>query len=485
MLSLVLLLIPFLAALLVLIIRKPVAIKQISLAASLIQLALTLYIAATFPFSAGLQIEYFIPWLPQWGINFHLAIDGISFLMILLTNLLLPFIIWSGHSKSPRSEHLLYAFILLTQFALQGVFAARNALLFYVFWELALIPVFFILFMWGGERRQSISLKFFIYTLFGSLFLLIIFIYLYFQTAAPHNFEYLSFLKLRLEPCNQFWVFWLMLLSFVIKIPLFPAHSWQPDTYTMAPYQGTMLLGGLLMKMGIYGLIRWVLPVLPYFSLQWGWWIALLGLTGLIYFSIIALKQSNLKTLLAFSSLAHGGLMGAAVFSLNEFGLQGVLFQCFSHGILLVLLFYFAQLIEERTETLNLARLGGIKLVAPRFSALLLVTVLGTIGLPLTNGFIGEMLMILGLFSFKVWAAILGGMTLILGAVYMLWLYQRVALGESNPLTAGFADLTPKEMMLIVPLILLVIIFGVYPQPLLQLTEGPVRELIQLAFNAK
>jgi NADH-quinone oxidoreductase subunit M len=237
--------------------------------------------------------------------------------------------------------------------------------------------------------------------------------------------------------------------------------------------------------MGIYGLIRWVLPVLPYFSLQWGYWISLLSLAGMVYFSLIALKQSNIKTLLAFSSLAHGGLMGAAVFSLNEYGLQGVLFQSFQHGILIVLLFYYAQLIEDRTETLNLARLGGIKSAAPRFSALLLVTILGSVGLPLTNGFIGELLMLLGLLSFKVWAFIIGGLTLILGAIYMLYFYQRIALGESNPLTAGFNDLSSKEMIMILPLILLVLLFGIYPQPLLLLTEGPVRDLIELAFNAK
>ncbi|MHC1706816.1 MAG: NuoM family protein [Bacteroidales bacterium] len=485
MLSLVLLLLPFLAAILVLIIRKSIIVKQFSLGISLIQLAITLYLAATVPFSKGLQLEYFISWLPQWGINFHLGIDGISFLLILLTNLLVPFIIYSGYYKTQRSEHLLYSLILLTQFALIGVFSSLNAIVFYIFWELALIPVFFILFLWGGERRQSVTLKFFIYTLFGSLFLLIAFIYLYFQTAAPHNFEYSSILNINLEPCNQYWIFWLLLLSFVIKIPLFPTHSWQPDTYTVAPYQGTMLLGGLLMKMGIYGLIRWVIPVLPDFALQWGYWIALVGLIGMIYFSFIALRQPNLKTMLAFSSLAHGGLMGAAVFSLNQYGLQGVLFQSFQHGILLVLLFYFAQLIEERTDTLNIARLGGIKIVAPRFSALLLVTVLGSIGLPLTNGFVGELLMLLGLLSFKVWAFILGGFTLILGAVYMLYLFQRIALGDTNPVTAEFGDLTNREMVMILPLIMLVLLFGVYPQPLLWLTDGPVRELIELAFNAK
>ncbi|MCX6270649.1 MAG: NADH-quinone oxidoreductase subunit M [Bacteroidetes bacterium] len=483
MFSLVLISFPFLAALLVLMTRKAAVAKWMSLGFSLLQLALTL-IFWHFHTAGGNSFSFFLPWLPEWGINIHFELDGISFLMVLLTNLLIPFIIYSGIYKTQRNEQLLYALILFTQFALNGVFGSRNAVLFYIFWEMALVPVFFILFLWGGERRQSVTLKFFIYTLFGSLFLMIAFIYLYFQTSVPHDFEYTSFLKTNLEPCNQMWVFWMLLMSFVIKIPLFPVHTWQPDTYTVAPYQGSMLLGGLMMKMGIYGLIRWVLPVIPEFSLQWGFWIVIFALTGLIYFSVIALQQQNFKMLIAFSSLAHAGLMGAAVFSLNEYGLQGVLFQCFSHGILVVLLFYFAQLIEERTDTLILPRLGGIKTPAPVFSLLLLITILGSAGLPLTNGFIGEILMILGLFSFQVWSSILGVFTLVGGAIYLLYAYQRITLGETNPLTIGFQDITIREMVLVVPLVLLVIFFGFYPQPLLNLTEIPVRELISNAFSS-
>ncbi len=476
---------PLLTAVLVFIPGSNKVAKATALALSLLQLAVTLLLAFRFPSQADNHYLFRMSWMPEYGINFHLSIDGISLVMILLTNLLMPFIQYAGIHLERRREKLFLALMLFTQFALNGVFQADNAVLFYLFWEMALVPVFFILFLWGGERRQSVTLKFFIYALFGSLFLLVVFIYLYFQTSPPHSFEYSAFLNMKMEPCDQSWVFWLLLLSFVIKIPLFPVHTWQPDTYTVAPYQGSMLLGGLLMKMGIYGLIRWVVPVIPEFSLQWGYWIVLAALAGMVYFSVIALKQNNLKTFLAYSSLAHGGLMGAAVFSLNEYAIQGVLFQSVSHGIIIVLLFYFAQLIEERTDTLNMAHLGGIKRPAPAFAGLLLITVLASVGLPLTNGFVGELLMILGLFSFKVWTAFLGGLTLVLGAVYMLYAYQKVVLGPANELTETFSDIGKRELVMVVPLVLLVLLLGCYPQPLLQISEEAVRTLISTAYNLK
>ncbi|HRY31616.1 MAG TPA: NADH-quinone oxidoreductase subunit M [Bacteroidales bacterium] len=479
--SLVLILTPLLAALIILIIPGLRKVKSIALTASLALLVLTCTL--WFTGTGEKQYSLILPWIPSWGIWFHVGMDGISFLMVLLTNLLIPFVILSGWHKDIKLPGVFYSLILLVQFALTGVFTAKNAVLFYFFWELSLIPVFFMLFLWGGERRQSVTMKFFIYTLFGSLFLIAVFIYLYFQAPSPHSFEYQNLLNINLEPCDQYWVFWFLLLSFAIKIPLFPFHSWQPDTYTVAPVEGSMLLGGLLMKMGIYAMIRWMIPVLPSFSLQWGYWIMIFALAGMILFSVIALKQNNFKTFIAWSSLAHGGLMGAAIFSFNEYALQGVLFQSFSHGILIVLLFYFAQLIEERTQTLNMAHLGGLKVAAPRFSALMLVVFLGSIGLPLTNGFIGELLMLLGLFSYHLWAAILGGLSLVLGAVYMLYAYQKTALGPANELTAGFTDLNPRELVFILPLVALVLLTGIYPQPLLTLTEGPVKELINLAFN--
>jgi len=239
------------------------------------------------------------------------------------------------------------------------------------------------------------------------------------------------------------------------------------------------------MKMGIYGIIRWLIPVMPVYVEQYSHLVIFLPLAGMIYASVIALRQNNLKMLIAYSSLAHAGLMGAAIFSRTGFALQGVLFQSLAHGILIVAMFYFIQLIEERTETLNLDRLGGIKTVAPLFSGLMLITVLGTIGLPLTAGFPGELLMILGLFPGMPWYAILGATTLVLGAVYMLYAYQRAVLGEANPVTASFPELTAREKVMIIPMIVIIVALGVYPQAVLNLTETSVQELLNFAFTTK
>jgi len=482
--TLILIAFPLLAGFVILVNRNPAVIKSLSVAFSLMQLALSLVVVFQFDPLAGIQFVFQAPWIVQLGINWNFGMDGISLLMVMLTNLLIPFIIYSGNPEKQQRPALLYALIFFTQAALIGVFTSFNAIVFYVFWELALIPVFFILFIWGGPRRQPVTLKFFIFTLFGSLFMLIVFIYLYGKTPT-HDFDYSSFTALSLKSPGEVWLFFLLALAFFIKIPLFPGHSWQPETYTTAPYQGSMLLAGLLMKMGIYGIIRWLIPVMPVYTEQFSQVIIFLALAGMIYASVIALRQNNMKMLIAYSSMAHAGLMGAAIFARTGIAMQGVLFQSLSHGILIVAMFYFIQLIEERTDTMNLDKLGGIKHAAPLFSGLMLICVFGTIGLPLTNGFPGEFLMITGLFPGMPWYAILGGTTLILGAVYMLYAYQRAMLGESNPLTASFSELNSREKIMIIPLIVLIVALGVYPQPILNLTDNAVQELLNYAFITK
>jgi NADH-quinone oxidoreductase subunit M len=484
MMTLILIIFPFLAGLVILMNRDPRIIRWLSAFFSLVPLALSLQMGMSFNPAGGVQFVFQAPWVDRLGLNWNFGIDGISLLMILLTNLLIPFILFSGNPAKQGRPNVLYALIFFTQAALIGVFSSFNAIVFYIFWELALIPVFFILFIWGGERRQPVTLKFFIYTLFGSLFMLVVFIWLYSKTP-EHSFDHSAFTALTLNSPGDSWLFFLMALAFFIKIPLFPTHSWQPQTYTTAPYQGTMLLAGLLMKMGIYGIIRWLIPIMPYYTEQYSQFVIFLPLAGMIYGSVIALRQNNLKTLIAWSSMAHAGLMGAAIFSRTEMAVQGVLFQSFSHGILIVALFYFVQLIEERTGTVNLDKLGGIRNVAPVFAGLMLISVLGSVGLPLTNGFPGEFLMIAGLFPGMPWYSVLGGLTLILGAVYMLWAYQRAMLGIQNPITENFPELKMAEKAVIIPLLILVIIFGLAPQLLLNLTEFAVQDLLNFAFTYK
>ena len=469
MILLIILLIPFITGLLLLLVRNASTLKSVALVASLANLLITVSL-----FFAASASNYSVDWIDFLGTKFALGYDGISLIMLLLTNLLFPFIILAGFKREQPQASVLYALILFTQSALIGVFLAQNAFLFYVFWELALIPVYFILLLWGGEGRRAITFKFFIYTLTGSLFLLFGIIYLYHLTPGVHTTDFSAFNQLKIPVQSQIWLFWILFVAFAIKMPLFPFHTWQPSTYTMAPTQGVMILAGVMTKMGVYGALRFLFPVVPQGVLYWQNTVIILSLIGVIYASVIAFRQTDLKKLIAFSSMAHISLMVAAMFVLNYYALQGLLIQALSHGVTIVALFYLVSLIEERTGTLDLSLMGGIKLKAPNMAILLLLVVLGSIALPLTAGFVGEFLMITGLFEQSIWFAIVGGMTMILGAIYMLYAYQRVMLGD---LKAGFekvTDIRVLDYLILVPLIIIILGIGVYPQPVFNIVEAAV-----------
>ena len=475
MILLIILLIPFITGLVLLLVRNASTVKSTALVSAIANLLLTLSL-----FFAASASNYSVNWIGFLGTKFALGYDGISLIMLLLTNLLFPFIILSGFKRDQQQASILYALILFTQSALIGVFLAQNAFLFYVFWELALIPVYFLLLLWGGEGRRAITFKFFIYTLTGSLFLLFGIIYLYQLTPGVHTTDFSAFYQLKIPVQTQIWLFWILFVAFAIKMPLFPFHTWQPSTYTMAPTQGVMILAGVMTKMGIYGVLRFLFPVIPQGVLYWQNTVIILSLIGMIYASVIAFRQTDLKKLIAFSSMAHISLMVAAMFVLNYYALQGLLVQALSHGVTIVALFYMVSLIEERTDTLELPQMGGIKLKAPNMAILLLLVVLGSIALPLTAGFVGEFLMITGLFEQSVWFAVFGGMTMILGAIYMLYAYQRVMLGD---LKAGFEKITDirfLDYLMLVPLIILILGIGIYPQPLFNIAEASVNVMQKL-----
>ena len=475
MILLIILLIPFITGLLLLLVRNASTVKSVALVAALANLLITLSL-----FSVVSASSYSVDWIDFLGTKFALGYDGISLIMLLLTNLLFPFIILAGFKREQQQTSVLYALILFTQSALIGVFLAQNAFLFYVFWELALIPVYFILLLWGGEGRRAITFKFFIYTLTGSLFLLFGIIYLYHLTPGAHTTDFSAFNQLKIPVQSQIWLFWILFVAFAIKMPLFPFHTWQPSTYTMAPTQGVMILAGVMTKMGVYGALRFLFPVIPQGVLYWQNTVIVLSLIGVIYASVIAFRQTNLKKLVAFSSMAHISLMVAAMFVLNYYALQGLLIQALSHGIIIVALFYLVSLLEERTGTLDMQQMGGMKLKAPNMAILLLLVVLGSIALPLTAGFVGEFLMITGLFEQSVWFAVFGGMTMILGAIYMLYAYQRVMLGD---LKAGFekvTDVRALDYLILVPLILLIFGIGIYPQPIFNIVEASVDAMQKL-----
>ena len=452
--------------------------KIVSTVISVASLGLALFIACNFIPDASTQFEANLPWIADLGIRFHAGIDGISMLVVLLTNLLIPIIILSSYKYDYKNPAAFYALILFMQAGLLLVFTAMDAFLFYIGWEAALIPIYFICAFWGGKDRIRINMKFFVYTIAGSLFMLMGIIYLYLQNPA-HNFDIQAFYALNLDSAQQGWIFWAFFIAFAIKMPIFPFHTWQPDTYTAAPTQGTMLLSGIMLKMGIYGVIRWLLPIVPTGVQDWSCLAMVLSIIGIVYASLIAFTQKDAKRLVAYSSIAHVGLISAGIFALNQQGMQGAMVQMLSHGINVVGLFFVLDIIFSRLKTNKIEELGGIAKLAPQLAITFLIIVLGTVALPGTNGFIGEFLLLMGVYNYGIWAAAIAGLTIIFGAVYMLRMYQNVMLGKTNELTITFTDIKGTEKLVLYIICALIIILGVYPKPLLHLTEASVQHLLE------
>ncbi len=452
--------------------------KIVSTVFSVVSLGLALFIACNFIPNASTQFEANLPWIADLGINFHAGIDGISMLVVLLTNLLIPIIILSSYKHDYKNQAAFYALILFMQTGLLLVFTALDAFLFYIGWEAALIPIYFICAFWGGKDRVRINMKFFVYTIAGSLFMLMGIIYLYLQNPA-HNFEISAFYALNLDAAQQGWIFWAFFIAFAIKMPVFPFHTWQPDTYTAAPTQGTMLLSGIMLKMGIYGVIRWLLPIVPAGVQDWSCVAIGLSIIGIVYASLIAFTQKDAKRLVAYSSIGHVGLISAGIFALNQQGMQGAMVQMLSHGINVVGLFFVLDIIFSRLKTNKIEELGGIAKAAPQLAITFLIIVLGTVALPGTNGFIGEFLLLMGVYNVGIWAAAIAGLTIIFGAVYMLRMYQNVMLGKTNELTITFSDIQGSKKFVLYLICALIIVLGVYPKPLLHLTEASVQHLLE------
>ncbi|TBO45016.1 complex I subunit 4 family protein [Pedobacter kyonggii] len=452
--------------------------KIVSTIFSVVSLGLALVIACNFIPNASTQFEVNLPWIADLGINFHAGIDGISMLVVLLTNLLVPIIILSSYNHEYRNPAAFYALILFMQCGLLLVFTALDAFLFYIGWEAALIPIYFICAIWGGKDRIRINMKFFVYTIAGSLFMLMGIIYLYLHNPVQ-NFDIQAFYALNLDGAQQGWIFWAFFIAFAIKMPIFPFHTWQPDTYTAAPTQGTMLLSGIMLKMGIYGVIRWLLPIVPAGVHDWGQVAIILSIIGIVYASLIAFTQKDAKRLVAYSSIAHVGLISAGIFAFNQQGMQGAMVQMLSHGINVVGLFFVLDIIFSRVKTNKIEELGGIAKVAPQLALTFLIIVLGTVALPGTNGFIGEFLLLMGVYNYGIWAAAIAGLTIIFGAVYMLRMYQNVMLGETNSLTITFTDIKGTEKLVLYTICALIIVLGVYPKPILHLTEASVQHLLE------
>ncbi len=420
-------------------------------------------------------------WIQSFGISFNIAMDGISLLLVLLTVVLIPLIILSTFDHSYKNAAAFYALILFMEMALVGVFVAMDGFLFYIFWELALIPIYFICLLWGGKDRVRITFKFFLYTLVGSLFMLVGFIYLYLHTPGrSFNLADLYAAGASLSAVEQSWVFWSIFIAFAIKMPVFPFHTWQPATYAESPNAGTMLLAGIMLKMGLYGVIRWLIPVVPAGAAEWLDVIMVLCIIGVVYGSCLAIIQKDFRKLIAYSSIAHVGLIAAGIFTWNAQGLQGAMIQMVSHGINVVGLFFIADIITRRTNTRMIPELGGIRSVAPVFATLFMIVMLGAVALPFTNGFVGEFLLLTGVYQYHAVAAGFAGLTMILAAVYMFRSYQGVMLGETKSVTRAFADLNFNEKAVLIPIVIMVIVIGVYPKPILDISAPAVEKLVSI-----
>src|SRR5688572_3815122 len=461
---------------------RPANAKVWALAGSLIELVGSLVVAAGFVPSELYQFIIDVPWITSLGLHFAVGIDGIGLILILLTTLLVPLIILSSFKASYSDQSTFYGLILIMQMALIGVFTSLDGLLFYLFWEIALIPIYFICLIWGGEDRGRITLKFFIYTLAGSLLMLVGLVYLYYQTPAPHTFNINALYQAgrSLPEAAQGLIFWAMFVAFAIKMPVFPFHTWQPDTYTIAPTQGTMLLSGIMLKMGIYGLIRWLVPLVPAGVQEWGYTAIILSVIGIIYASCIAIVQKDMKRLIAYSSIAHVGLISAGLLTLNPIGMQGAMVQMISHGIIVFALFYIVDIIYQRTKTYTLAEMGGIKNVAPILATVFTVVMLGSVALPLTSGFVGEFLLLNSLFQYQMIVGAIAGLTIILGAIYMLRTFQKSMSGETNSVTKSFIDLTDHEKRVLYPIVVIIVLMGIYPSPVLSISEAAVNNILSL-----
>jgi NADH-quinone oxidoreductase subunit M len=474
---LLLILIPLVAGMLCFLI-KPAA-KHLSLAAASGLMGLGIGAAVG---AHEAPLTFSMAWLPQLGASFSLLGDGLSTMLIMLSGFVILAIMLMQMNKQVESAHSFYGLLMMSIAGINGVFLASDGLLFYFFWELALIPVYFLCSRWGGERRIAVTFKFFIYTFVGSLMMLAGLIYLYLQTPT-HSYAWpeLANVAKLLPAGTQLWVFALIFIAFAIKMPIFPLHTWQPDTYESSPTPVTIILSALMVKMGIYGVIRWTLPFFPDAVAQCSNFIITLAVIGIVYASCIAMMQTDLKRLVAYSSIAHMGLMIAAAFSqqssdtmhagLNS-SYHGLLVQMFNHGINITGMWLLVQMVEERYSTRDMTKLGGMASSAPWMSIALLIVAFANIALPLTNGFIGEFMLFNGIFQsasqYHIVFMAIAGLGVILGAVYTLTMVQRVAYGTS---TDGIItqDISINEGFALAIIIVLILFLGIYPQPLLQL----------------
>lgn len=470
---------PVLGALILLLLgrRQELAIKWASLIFTLLTFIASLPLFFNFDKSrADMQFVEIMDWIPAWNIKYYLGVDGISVLFVLLSALLGPLcVLISWHSIKDKVKEF-YIALLLIEAAMIGVFCSLDFFLFYVFWEAMLIPMYLIIGVWGGPRRIYSAIKFFLYTLAGSVLMLVGIIVLYFN--GGHTFDILSLMSQKFPYKLQLLLFWAFFAAFAVKVPMWPVHTWLPDAHTEAPTAGSVILAGILIKMGAYGFLRFSLPLFPDATRAMAPVMLTLSVIAIIYGAVICLVQSDLKRLIAYSSVSHMGFVTLGIFALNQQGLEGGLLQMINHGIVTGALFLLVGVIYDRSHSREISHYGGVATVLPVYAGFFMVFTLASIGLPGLNGFIGEFLIILGGFKASKLAGALAATGIIIGAAYMLWLYQRVFFQEVNPNIKGYKDMDLREIITLSPLVVLVLWIGVYPNTFLSFMHESVKELL-------
>ena len=461
--------------------KKSSALKLTANIVTFFEFIFTIYLLNNFNSAAdGMQFLERVDWIKSANVQYLIGIDGISLLLLLLTSLLTFIATLSSWSAIKDRLKEYYIFILLLEIGMIGVFVSLDLILFYVFWEVMLVPMYFLIGVWGGERKLYAAIKFFLYTLFGSVMMLIGIIVLYYNY---NTFDLLKMIEAGsyLPGTLQLWVFAAFFLGFAIKVPIFPFHTWLPDAHVEAPTAGSVILAGVLLKMGTYGFVRFSLPLFPQACRTFLPYIIALALISIVYGALVSLMQKDMKKLIAYSSVSHMGFVMLGIFAFTPMAVKGAVIQMINHGISTGALFLIVGIIYERRHTRLISEFGGLSSVMPKYAAIFLIITMSSIGLPGLNGFIGEFMILMGVFSVNwVWAAI-AATGIIFSAGYMLWLYQRVMFGKmDNPANQALKDLNLREFFIFIPLLIMAFWIGIYPKPFLNIIDKPVEKIVRI-----
>ncbi len=453
-------------------------VRYVALWTTLITFVLSLFIWINFdPRNPGYQLVEKAEWIPEFGISYHMGVDGISMLFVILSTFLMPLCILSSwEAVQNRVKEYMISFLVL-ETLMVGMFCALDFVLFYMFFEGVLIPMFLIIGVWGGQRRVYAAFKFFLYTLLGSVLMLLAILAMYF-TAGTTDIPTIT--ATHFPRSTQMWLWLAFFASFAVKVPMWPVHTWLPDAHVEAPTAGSVILAGVLLKMGGYGFLRFNIPMLPEATEYFAPLIFTLSIVAVIYTSLVALAQEDMKKLIAYSSVAHMGLVTIGMFALNQQGIEGSIFQMLSHGIVSAALFLCVGVVYDRLHTREIARYGGLVKNMPKYAVVFLFMTMASVGLPGTSGFVGEFLVLMGAFRDNTWVATLAATGMILGAAYALWLYRRVVYGKLVKADVrAMVDMTPREVAVFLPLVAVVLWMGIYPNSFLNVTSASVGQLIQ------